>query len=325
MNREWPADALAFEESVAASLRSRGGIELTRACEADPSRRETELRPLVEALGFGEIDFRAGEVEAAAAALGAKAAGRVVAPWPLVAQLAAPVGESGDGASPAPGAIYLVDGPPRRAPHLDLVAGAIAVELGEGTCHELLATGPVTTMPLDPFGVPCRVGAEVECPADAVLGHVVLSAFYVLGALETAVALAAAYSVERSQFDRPISSFGAVQWRLADLSGARSALTELSAFTLGRLIDGTATLADAWGLRLTMIESAETILADSHQVLGAIGLCEEHDVTVIDRHLQGLLRRPFGRAATNAALADRVAAEGFELLYPVEPRAASAA
>lgn len=195
----------------------------------------------------------------------------------------------------------------------------------QGTGHALEALGPVAHMPLDPFGVPCRLGAEVEVPADAVAGHVVLSAFYVLGALETAVSLASAYSVERHQFDRPISSFGAIQWRLADLSGARSALSELAAFTLSRLIDGTVTMADAWGLRLTMIESAESVLANSHQVLGAIGLCEEHDVTVIDRNLQGVLRRPFGRAATNAALAERVAGEGFELLYPVEPRAASAA
>jgi hypothetical protein len=60
-------------------------------------------------------------------------------------------------------------------------------------------------------------------------------------------------------------------------------------------------------------------------VLGAIGLCEEHDVAVIDRHLQSVLRRPIGRIATNAALAERVAAEGFDLLYPVAPRAARAA
>jgi hypothetical protein len=317
MNRDWPADALAFEESVEASLRARGGIELARACEADPNRRESELRPLIESLGFAEIDFRAGEVEAAAAALGAKAAGRVVAPWPLVAQLA--------GSADGPGAVYLVHGTPRRAAHLDLVAGAVAVDVGDGTCRALEALGPAQRMPLDPFGAPCRVGDAVECPADAVAAHVVLSAYYVLGALETAIGLAADYSVERHQFGRAISTFGAVQWRLADLSGARAALAELAAFTLSRLIDGTVTMADVWGLRLTMIEAAEAVLADAHQMLGAIGLCEEHDVTVIDRHLQGVLRRPFGRAATNAALAERVAAEGFDLLYPVAPRAASAA
>jgi acyl-CoA dehydrogenase len=317
MNRDWPVDALAFEESVAASLKARGGIELARACEADPARREADVRPLIESLGFADIDFRAGEIEAAAAALGAKAAGQVVAPWPLVAQLA--------GAADGAASVYLVDGAPRRAPHLDLVQGAVAVDLGDGTCRALEGLGPVQRMPLDPFGVPCRVGEAVECPPDAIAAHVVFSAFYVLGALETAISLAAAYSVERHQFSREISTFGAVQWRLADLSGARAALTELSAFTLSRLIDGTVTMADLWGLRLTMIESAESVLSDSHQVLGAIGLCEEHDVTVIDRHLQGVLRRPFGRAATNAALAERVAAEGFDLLYPVEPRAASAA
>lgn len=318
MNRDWPADALAFEESVAASLRSRGGIDLTRACEADPGRRVAELLPLIDSLGFAEVDFRAGEIEAAAAALGAKAAGRVVAPWPLVAQLAAP-------ADTGVGAVFLVDGAPRRVPHLDLVENAVAIDPRQGSCRALKPVGPVARMPLDPFGVPCELGEEVDPPGDALAGHVVLTAFYVLGALETAVALASAYSVERHQFDRPISSFGAIQWRLADLSVARSSLAELAAFTLSRLIDGVVTMADVWALRLTMIESAESVLANAHQVLGAIGLCEEHDVTVIDRHLQGALRRPLGRAATNAALAERVGAEGFDLLYPVEPRAASAA
>lgn len=316
MKREWPADALDFEASVEAALRGSGGFELTRAAEADPGLRESQLRPLIESLGFAEIDFRQGEIEAAAAALGAKAAGRVVAPWPLAAQLAAPAGGP---------AVYLVAGTPRRTEHLDLFESALAVDVRDGSCRQLEALGPVAPMPLDPFGVPCRLGEPAQCPVDVVAGHVVLSAFWVLGALETALSLSAAYAVERHQFDRPIASFGAIQWRLADLSGAQVALAELAGFTLAKLIDGSATLADAWGLRLTMIESAESVLANAHQVLGAIGLCEEHDVTVIDRHLQGVLRRPLGRIETNAALADRVGAEGFDLLYPVAPRATSAA
>ena len=315
MKREWPADALAFEESVEAALRGSGAIELTRACEADPSRRQSELRPLVDSLGFAEIDFREGEIEAAAAALGAKAAGRVVAPWPLVAQLAAP-------ADPALAidAVYLIDGSPRRAEHLDLQANAVAIDVRGGGCRRLEAVGPVIGMPIDPFGVPCRLGEPAECPGDALLGHVVLTAFWVLGALETAVSLAASYAVERHQFDRPIASFGAIQWRLADLSGAQVALGELAAFTLAKLIDGTASAGDAWGLRLTMLEAAESVLLNAHQVLGAIGLCEEHVVAVIDRHLQGAMRRPLGRIATNSELAERVAAEGFDSLYPVSPR-----
>lgn len=56
-----------------------------------------------------------------------------------------------------------------------------------------------------------------------------------------------------------------------------------------------------------------------HQIFGSIGLCEEHDLVVIDRHLQSTLRRPLGTAQTASALAEAVAAEGFELLYPVAP------
>ena len=62
-------------------------------------------------------------------------------------------------------------------------------------------------------------------------------------------------------------------------------------------------------------------------LFAAIGLCDEHDLSVIDRHLQPLLRRPAGLATTVDLLAAQVAAEGFDALFPVTPsdrRAATA-
>lgn len=317
MNRPWPSDAVAFEESVGAALKSLGGVEFTRECEADPERRH-ELRATLESLELLELSFAAGEVEAAAIALACKAAGRVVAPWPLVEQLAARAG-----ADPELSALYLVSDQPRRAAHLDLAGPALAYDVRSGTATRIEPAGPVSHMPIDPFGVPCRVAGGAELAAEPFGVHTVLSAFWVLGALETSVELASAYSIERYQFGRPIASFGAIQWRLSDLAVSSSALAELAAFTLGKLIDSTVTRADLFSLRLQMLESAKPTLADAHQVFGAIGLCEEHDLAVIDRHLQGALRRPAGSERTGLLLADRVRAEGYDSLYPVGPTVAA--
>lgn len=313
MIRLWPSDAIAFEESVTAALRDLGGVELTRECEADPSLR-SRVRATVAALELDQLSFADGEVEAVACALAARAAGAVVAPWPLVAQLTAKALRI-EGV----GGVYLVAGEPRRVEHLDLLEGAVAFDVRERVARPLLRGGSSRRMPLDPFGVACSVAEPVALDEDPVVISVVLSAYWVLGALETAVELSSRYAVERSQFDRPIASFGAIQWRLADLAVDSAALSELAGFTLARAIDGQATLADAWALRLQMLESATRVLANAHQVFGSIGLCEEHDLVIVDRHLQGVLRRPLGLTQTATALAERIGAEGFDSLYPVSP------
>lgn len=314
MSRLWPAESLAFEESVQRAMESTGAIEFARACERDPTQRSLRLAGLFSDLGLDELAVDEGEVEAAAAALAARAAGRVIAPWPLVQRLTASIA-----AVKGVTAVYLTSGSPRRVDHLDVAGPSIAIDVLSGASHSLVPAGEVAYMPLDPFGVPCQLGAPVDTPAGAASTHIVLSAFWALGAIETAVSASSVYAVERFQFGRPIGSFGAVQWRLADLSVARSALLELAGFTLAKLCDGTVTLADALALRLQMLESCELVLENAHQVFGAIGLCDEHDLSVIDRHLQSLLRRPLGKTQTVHALSERVTAEGFDLLYPVRP------
>jgi acyl-CoA dehydrogenase len=48
-----------------------------------------------------------------------------------------------------------------------------------------------------------------------------------------------------------------------------------------------------------------------------MGLCEEHDLAVIDRHLQCVLHRPTGRIASTELLAQAISREGFDSIYPV--------
>ncbi|EUA75223.1 acyl-CoA dehydrogenase, C-terminal domain protein [Mycobacterium xenopi 4042] len=52
--------------------------------------------------------------------------------------------------------------------------------------------------------------------------------------------------------------------------------------------------ADTLVLRLKAVETARHVLRTSHQLLGALGFCDESDVSVIDRHTQPLIRLPAG-------------------------------
>jgi acyl-CoA dehydrogenase len=145
----------------------------------------------------------------------------------------------------------------------------------------------------------------------------VLSAFWTLGALRAVVVMASEYAGQRRQFGGPIGRFGAVRWRLADLAVACAGLEELAAYTLWLVGEDRHSWADVLALRLKAHESAEEILVDAHVVFAAIGLCDEHDLSVIDRHLQPVLRRPGSIAVTTAALAAEIAVHGFDALFSI--------
>ena len=171
--------------------------------------------------------------------------------------------------------------------------------------------------PLDPFGVRCQLGADTFELATVVDAHVILAAFWTVGALGSARDLAAAHARDRHQFGRRIADFGAVQWHLSDIALAHDGLWELASFSLARLIDQTLTATDTLALQFLMLDSAQKVFTHAHQVLAAIGLCDEHDLTVLERHAQPLLRRPCGITRTLGMLADEVARSGFDNLYPI--------
>jgi acyl-CoA dehydrogenase len=316
MRTPWPAEARSFQESVAGTLDRLGGIDLARECEALPQLRAERIAPAVEALNFDDLDPSSEPGDAAVASLGLRAAGHVLCPWPLVPRLAVPAAlrEELD-------AIYLVDGDPRRLEHLDVVPKAAALDIRTGELNEVVATAAPSSVPLDPFGVPCRLGERLAGDlSPGVLGSsIVVAAYWLLGALDRVLRQVAAYATERHQFGRPISSFGAIQWRLSDLAVAHAGLEELAGFTLLRFGQGRASRADLLALRLCTLDSAKRGLAHGHQILGAIGLCEEHDVTLVDRHVQAALRRQGGVAATTRMLSDAIAETGFDAIHTILP------
>ena len=248
-----------------------------------------------------------------------RAAGAVVCPWPLVHQLAVPGALRGE-----IDAIYLRDGDISRAEHLDIAGRALALDIVTDDVYEVWPASEIRAAPLDPFGVPCETRPTAGQDVNNALGtYTVLAAFWVVGALSNAKGLAAAHARDRRQFGRRIADFGEVQWHLSDIAVAHDSLLELACFSLGRMIDDRLTLADALALQLTMGESARSLMSHAHQVLAAIGLCEEHDLTVLNRHLQPMIRRPCGVNRIVGMLADEIARSGFDNLYPV-PAAAPA-
>ena len=57
------------------------------------------------------------------------------------------------------------------------------------------------------------------------------------------------------------------------------------------------------------------MLRTCHQLLGAVGFCDEHDVSVLDRHLQALLRLPCSGEGLVDRLLPAVATGAFESLF----------
>jgi acyl-CoA dehydrogenase len=313
MDRPWPEEAIEYEMAVRGALTRAGGVDLARRCEVDPSLRERELRPVLEDLGLLALEITAGEAESAAAARAMRAAGSFVCPWPLVQQLAVP-----EVLRHKVDAVYLSDVSLRRAEHLDLAGRAMTVDIATGDASLLHRTGGTSHMPLDPFGVPCEpTGGNELAPPAATDSYVVLAAFWVLGAMGHARDLAADHARERRQFGRRIADFGGIQWHLSDIAVAHDSLWELASFNLARLIDRKLTRADTLALHYTTLQSAHAVLSHSHQIHGAIGLCDEHDLTVINRHLQPMLRRPAGPTRILGLLADEIEHSGFDNLYPV--------
>jgi hypothetical protein len=319
LNREFPGEAIEFAAAVRGALDRLGGCELARRAEADPSLRQSTLRPALDDLGFLDLAPLDGELETAAAALGLREAGAVACPWPLVQQVSVPATASGHDA------LYVGSAETARLAHLDLLESPLLLT-PDGVPYEVSADSTRTdAVPLDPFGAGCALSPASAGQAGSLELYFVLDAFYILGGLRTVFAMTAEYAGQRQQFGRPIGRFGAARWRLSDMAVATSGLEELAAYTLWLLIDGRIRASDALALRFVTLDSAAIVLHQGHQLFAAIGLCDEHDLALIDRHLQPALRRPFGLAAANRQFAASLDQHGFDALFPIGQQALAAA
>jgi hypothetical protein len=278
-------------------------VQLALRAERDASLRDLTQAALAD-VGAWDVDARGDELLAAAVLC--RAAGSVALPYPVVEQLLAV-----DGARMA-----LVDPARPRIDHGDLAGGWLAVDL-DGRAHRV-ETGARTRSRLGPFVVPAALTSpRGDVPVDDVSRHLVLGAWRILGGLETALELASAHVTAREQFGRPLAEFQAVRFAIADAVVAVRGLTELAKFTGWRLQTAApeARAADALALRLHAVDVAREVLRACHQLLGALGFCDEHDVSVLDRHLQPLLRLPCASEALAERLVPAVSRGALESLF----------
>ncbi|MFC0529996.1 acyl-CoA dehydrogenase family protein [Phytohabitans kaempferiae] len=318
MKRAWPDEAVDLQRTVRGVLADLGGVELARSAEEKLQVRSEVVAPALAGVGVLDLDPFGAEEESAAAALAVRACGEVVAPWPLARALSVPGELRGE-----VDACYVVDGTVTHLEHADLFRRAVAVRLGgEPESHALTVSGP-RRAPLDPFGMAVTLGppASGRLPERAALMSFVLDGFWVAGALAAATGHAARYATTRRQFGKAIGRFGEIRWRLADMAVAADGAEELATYTWFLVRRGRATGSDALALRVGMQEAAVTVLRNAHQVLGAVGLCEEHDLAVIDRHLTPTLLRPTPLTRSASLLLDAVNQHGFTGTFDVPPRA----
>ena len=306
MNLELPDVAVDFGISALRAFEAAGGVDLARRAEMDPSMRATVIAPLLAELGALDVVLGTDADTDAAAAELCRVAGAVGLPYPLASVLSSPDGPK------RPLALVAPSRP--RAEHGDLFPEWLAVSLDGSQSWAATPDDGVLGTRLGVFVADLRLGAELG-PVD-VSGFVVLSAWRVLGTLERALMLVIEHVTSRRQFNAPLSDLQSVQFQVADIAVNVHALRELARYTLCvRSGPASSHLSDALALRVSMIETATQVFRASHQLHGAIGLCNEHDLSILDRITQPALRQPAGLEATTDALLASIEMSGFDSLF----------
>jgi hypothetical protein len=313
VNPVLPDEAVEFGAAAAKAFAALGGVDAARRAEDDPAIRSSEVGDALRALGVDDLDPRADADSLAASAALCEGAGRVALPYPVPSVLLRD-GERRPFAVVPDGAL--------RVDHGDLAPEWVVAPL-RGPARLAGADGAPLATRLGPFVTDLQAGdvatgrAAMGDTDTDVLRHVALTCASILGTCHRAVELAVEHVNDRVQFGKPIASFQAVQFQLADAAVAVSGLRELLHFTLWRLdVAGDEALADVLALRLQAIDVARAVLRTSQQLHGAAGVCDEYDVSVLARLVQPALRLPWSAERTAHALMATIQTDGFEGLFP---------
>jgi hypothetical protein len=282
-----------------------GPQESSLPAERDGSVREQAAAALAE-IGATELDVRSDAEDRLAGAVVARAAGAALLPYPVVDDLMAI-----DGAR-----LSLVDPRIPRVDHGDLAGRWLLADL-DGIAYTA-TLGPRRPAKLGPFLVRATDLAPVSTVPRADLAlHLILQSWRILGALERALEITCEHVKARTQFGKTLSEFQFVRFTVADASVTLRGLEELAKFSLSRWSPDTDAIGwtDALMLKIKAAEAGIQLMRTSHQLLGALGFCDESDVSVIDRHLQPALRLPESVEALALRLTPEVGAGHVETLF----------
>ncbi|OBA63232.1 acyl-CoA dehydrogenase [Mycobacterium sp. 1100029.7] len=305
MKTALPQDISDFAAVAAKRFDRLGGPQAALRAESDDSVRDAARGSLGE-LGAFELDVRSGPDDLLAAAVLCQTAGAHALPYPLVEELLAI-----DGAR-----LALINPEAPRIDHGDLAGDWIAADL-DGNRYQL-QPGSRTGAKLGPFLVPASLSAPDGTVEERDVNlHLVLGSWRILGAMQRSLRIVTDHVQARIQFGKPLADFQAVRFAVADASVAVRGLHELAKYTICRpeSLPVRVHAADALVLRFKAADTARQVLRTSHQLLGALGFCDESDVSVLDRHTQPLIRFPLGAEALGLRLISDVRDGSFETLF----------
>lgn len=305
MKTDLPQDVSDFAAVARKRLTRLGGPPAALRAETDDAIRDAARVALTD-VGAFDLDVRSAPDDLLAAAVLCQAAGATVLPYPLVEELLAI-----DGAR-----LALVNPKAPRIDHGDLAGDWIAADLDGNRYRPQPAAR--TGAKLGPFLVPATLGApEGTVPAADVNLHLVLGSWRILGAVQQSMHIVTEHVRARIQFGKPLADFQAVRFAVADAAVAVRGLHELAKYTICRPESLPAQIhsADALILRLKAADTARQVMRSSHQLLGALGFCDESDVSVLDRHTQPLMRLPLSTEELALRLMPCVSDGSFETLF----------
>ncbi|MFI5623364.1 acyl-CoA dehydrogenase family protein [Nocardioides sp. NPDC051685] len=302
-------DAATLGQFVTEALAGAGGLDVFRAAEKEPGARAEAVEKILTPFGVWDLDPHADAAEFEAAATVARAAGSFAVPYPVCERLA-----SADRSR----SLLLVAGEGSNlGAHADLDLAWTAVD-PHGHRYEVkqAASAPLGTR-LGAFATRVDIrshddptSADGRAEAAALM---TLQGWWLLGLLERCVADTSQYVQEREQFGRRLAAFQAVGFSIAEISVEVHKLEELAKYTLWSQwasTEASTALVDALALRAASLEAAERVLRGTHQLHGAMGFCDETDVSVLSRASHLVRRLPIGVEQTFELLTDAVADHG---------------
>lgn len=306
MNPELPEEAVQFGAAAKKAFSDLGDVDFARKAEIDPSLRHEVTEVMVQ-LGLDQLDPRTDLISLSAAAACCAEAGRVALPYPVAASL---IRDSyGRPTTSVPDNRPVAD-------HSDLFDEWRIADLDGGQMRIARNASQRTGGRLGPFVGLLEELRREDFDHKDILCHQLLTAWSILGTLERAVSDTRFHVNNRIQFGKPIATFQAVQFQLADAAVAVAGLRELACFTLWRFSEeGEGARADVIALRLHAIEAARSVLRICQQLHGAAGVCDEYDISILVRMVQPALRLPTGVEQTAAMLADVIESDGFVGLF----------
>jgi len=280
-----------YGEVVLDAFRAAGGLDLMRAHEGGDARYE-QVEGILEGLGVWDLRPHEGGVDLQAAAEVCRAAGFFAAPYPVAERLSSSAGERT--------ACVAVTTDDIRINFADAPLEWYAYDLA-GKQGKVNSIGPSFGGKLASSVFPATVD-DWSGRGDPNL-VLLLQSWTLLGMVQNAAALTYRYVSERKQFDKAISAFQGVQFQLADMAVAIQSIEELCKYTLWSVEAHAAdALVDVIALRSACLESADLVFRGAHQLHGAIGFCDETDVSWLSRYSQPYRRLPMGRSQTDDLL-----------------------